>query len=82
MLFYILVGLVLGARAITLSQLGQKFDTLEQKFDNLKQEQSDTKTQIVKVQNQLEYGGKKYQTLQYTTSKYIAMLQILPSEYI
>ena len=49
MLFYILVGLVLGARAITLSQLAQKVKTLEQ---------------------QLEYGGKRYQTLHYTNSKY------------
>ena len=48
MFFYILVGLVLGARAITLSQLEQKVNTLEQ---------------------ELEYGGKKYQTLQYTNSK-------------
>ena len=68
MLFYILAGLVLGARAITLSQLAQKFNTMEQK--------------IIGIQNQLEHGGKKYQTLQFTTSKYIAMLQTLSFEYI
>ena len=45
MLFYILVGLVLGARAITLEQ------------------------RVKALEQQLEYGGKKYQTLQYTNSK-------------
>ena len=70
MLFYIIVGFVLGARAISLSQLEQKFNTLEQEFDNLEQEQSNSETKIIKVQNELEYGGKKYETLQYTNSKY------------
>ena len=57
MLFYILFGLVLGstAQSPTLSELEEKFNTLEQK--------------VIKIQNQLEHGGKKYQIIQYTTSK-------------
>ena len=70
MLFYILVGLVSGARAITLSQLEQKFNTLEQELGSLKQKQSNSETKIAKAQNELEYGGKKYETLRYINSNY------------
>ena len=57
MLLYIIFGLVLGsiAQSPTLSELEEKLNDLEAK--------------ITVIQNQLEHGGKKYQTLQYTTSK-------------
>ena len=51
---------MLGARATTLKELEHKFNVLEQKFDTLEQEQSNSETKIAKVQNELEYGGKKY----------------------
>ena len=69
MLFYILVGLVLDARAVTLPELEQKFNALVQKVGTLEQ---NSEAKFNGIQNQLEYGGKKYETLKYTTSKYIA----------
>ena len=69
MLFFTLVGLVLAASAITLPEVEQKLATLENELGSLKQKQSNSETKIIKVQNELEYGGKKYQTLQYTNSK-------------
>ena len=119
MLFYILVGLVLGAitssdaGTITLSEVEQKLISLEQKVGTmelnvkkkvgileknvkivekevgsvkqkvrtveqkvgtvekevgtLKQNESNSEAKISGIQNQLEYGGKKYQTLQYNS---------------
>ena len=47
MLFYILVGLVLTASAITLPEVEQKLATLEQELGSLKQTQSNSETKIV-----------------------------------
>ena len=60
-LFYILVGLVLSIRALTLAEIKQKVLSLEQKENNLE-------VQISGIQKQLEYGGKKFQTLKYSGS--------------
>ena len=62
------VGLILGSKAISLSQLEQKFNTLEQKVSSLEQKEANSEAKIIGIHNQIEYGGKKYQTLQYTTS--------------
>lgn len=64
-LFYTLVGLVLDVRAVTLAELEQKFNVLEQKVGTLKQ---NSETKFNQIQSQLENGGKKYETLYYTTS--------------
>ena len=85
MLFYILVGLVLGASAnissgagaITLTEVEQKLATLEKELASLKQKQSNSEKKFVKVQNELEYGGKRYQTLQYTNSKYSCVVAVV-----
>ena len=77
MLFYILVGLVLTASAITLQEVEQKLATLEKELGSLKQKQSNSEKKFVKIRNELEYGGKNYGTLQYTNSKYNCVVAVV-----
>ena len=66
MIFYILVGMMLGVNAQpTLQELGQKFDTLEGNVESLIKE-------ISNIKNQLEYGGKNFQTVSF--SKWLVLV--------
>ena len=68
----ILFGLVLAisstTQSPTLSELVEKFNALEQKVITLEQKANNSEAETTVIQNKLAYGGKKYQTLQYSTS--------------
>jgi len=76
-LFSIILGLVLNVNAqtqkekINLDILEQNLEWLEEKVDNLEYElemkSNNSETKISKIEEELEFGGKKYETVQYTS---------------
>jgi len=52
----------------TLNMLEDGLTEFEQHLNNIEKNVDNSKTKITRLEQQLEYGGKKYETVQYTST--------------